>query len=404
MSPATRKLVTRLHLWLGLPAAGVYLVVALTGAILVYEKDLDRAWHPELWQLDATAPALPLDTLLPLAQASAPGYVLKEVRLTAGAGQPAEFRFDRGPHVRLDPATGALLGTRARGDSFFGLVERLHTNLVIGSVGKWIVTVSTVVLLVLLGTGLILWWPKQWRQFKGAVSLALDRKGRAFHFNLHNTLGFWSAIPLFAMALTGSIMAIKPLGAALQGGAREMRPPAALSDPALPAAPLAVIATHAAETFPGWQQLRLHAPRAMTASPDNHDEPAYAGKGKNPAQQTWRVEAVTAGTPHEHARSRAWLDPRTAAVLRVDRFADLPLGARLRALARPLHDGSILGRPTQFIVFLGVLMLPVLSVTGVSLWWLKRRAQRARSQCAAVGLIPELLPADGRPATAQVSS
>jgi uncharacterized iron-regulated membrane protein len=379
MTPATRKLIVRLHLWLGLPAAAVYLVIALTGALLVYEKDLDRAWHPELWRTDATAAALPLATLHAHAQAAAPGLALKEVRLETAArtGAPVEFRFEPGPHVRLDPGTGAILGTRARRASFFGRVEQLHQNLLLGPVGKWTVTTATVVLLGLLATGLVLWWPKQWRLLRQAVTLALHRRGRALHFNLHNTLGFWAALPLAAVALTGAILAIKPLGELLRGNSRpERAPPAAVSPAALPPASLDTLVAAARSAFPDARQLRLHAPRAASDA--------------RAAAETWRVEAVAASAAHEHARSRAWLDPRTAAVLRLDRFADLPLGARLRALARPLHDGSLWGRPSQLVAFLSVLVLPVLSVTGGVLWWLRRRAQ----PCPAAG------PAPARSATA----
>lgn len=395
MSPTARKLVTKVHLWLGLPAAAVLVVVALTGALLVYEKELDRAWHPELWRLATTAPALPLDTLLSRAQAVAPGYALKEVRLTAGSGQPVEFRFDRGPHVRLDPATGATLGTRARGASFFGMVERLHTSLVLGEVGKWIVVTSTVILLALLGTGLVLWWPKQWRLLKGAVTLALGRKGRAFHFNLHNTLGFWSAIPLFAMALTGAIIGIKPLGDAVRriggGSDRATPPPVAASDAALPPASLDTLVAAATQTFPDWQELRLHPPRTKGGqrAEVTGDSEIPNLKSKVPAApgEPWLIEAVTAGTPHDQARSAAYLDPRSAALLGQVNFADRPIGERLRALVLPVHDGSILGRPTQLIALLAVLVLPLLSATGVALWWLRTRARRARETCAAAGLI-----------------
>lgn len=388
MSPSTRKLVVELHLWLGLPAAAVLAVVALTGAVLVFEKDLDRAWHPGLRQIDAAAPALPLETLHARARDAAPGCAIREIRL-APAGEPVEFRFEKGPHVRLDPATGAVLGTLARGDSFFGLVERVHTSLVLGDVGRWIVIGSSVALLALLATGLVLWWPKQWRQLKAAVTLAPGRRGRALHFNLHNTLGFWSALPLGAIALTGAIVGVKPLGDALRrlgGPAAEMRPPAPASAASLPIASLDALAAAARTTFPGAQQLRLFAPRVTERGP--------AG--------AWRVEAIAAGTPHEHARSRAYLDPRSADVLRIDRFADLPLGQRLRALARPIHDGSILGRPTQALAFLAVLLLPILSVTGVALWWLKRRAQLAQKKCAAHGLVRDAAPRTATPAPASL--
>lgn len=384
MTPATRKLVVRVHLWLGLPAGAVLLVVALTGAVLVFEQDLDRAWHPELWRYDATALALPLDTLRATAQTHAPGLALREVRLHRGA--PAEFRFHRGPHVRLDPATGALLGTRARGDSFFGFVEKLHTELVLGATGRWLVSASSVALVALLATGLVLWWPKQWRMLKSAVSPALGRKGRALHFSLHNTLGFWSALPLLALGLTGAILGFKPLGDALKSlgtGARTpLAAPAALSDAALPPASLDTLAASAAQVFPDWRQLRLHVPR-----PGREDDDGKAAGYAAGLDGAWRGEAVDAGTPHEHARSRAYLDPRTAGLMHLMRFEELPLGARLRALTRPLHDGSILGRPSQVLAFLAVLLLPVLSVTGFALWWLRRRAELARKKCAQSGLV-----------------
>jgi uncharacterized iron-regulated membrane protein len=375
MSPANRKLVTNFHLWLGLPSAAVFLVVALTGAILVFEKDLDRALNPELWRASPAAPQS-LDALAIAARAAVPDRPLKEIRLTATAGAPVEFRFDKGRHLRLDAGSGAVLGTRARPESFFGIVERVHTSLVLGEVGKWIVIASSVILVGLLATGVVLWWPKQWRMLKGAITLAFSRKGRAFHFNLHNTLGFWSAMPLLAMALTGAIMGIKPLGEALRGRPGKLPPPVANSDASTPAASLDAVRAMGERAFPNWQELRLHAPRGREI------EPEHGGKGL----KLWRVEAVLSGTPHEHARSIAWLDPRSAELLRIDPFTALPLGARLRALARPIHDGSIFGRPTQVVAFAVVLILPVLSITGVALWWLRRRATQAQKRCAALGV------------------
>lgn len=316
-----------------------------------------------------------LEELRPLAAAVAPGAALREVRLTAG--EPVEFRFERGAHVRLDPGTGEVLGTRERGRSFFGWVEKVHKNLLLGKVGRWVVTAATVTLLALLVSGLALWWPKQWRQLKGAVTLALGRRGRALHFNLHNTLGFWASLPLAAMALTGAIMAVKPLGEGLRqlGGYRPMPPPAPVSPQSLPAASLDALRAAAEFEFPAWRQLRFHSPRPVR---EQNGADALAA---NDVDLAWRVEVVEVGVPHEHARSRIWLDPRTAEVLRVDRFADLPWGARWRMLARPLHDGSLWGRPSQAVAFVAVLVLLVLSVTGVALGWLRGGRAECGKRC-----------------------
>jgi uncharacterized iron-regulated membrane protein len=139
----------------------------------------------------------------------------------------------------------------------------------------------------------------------------------------------------------------------------------------------------AAKAFPNWRELRLHAPRETV---DDHGRMG---------PRVWRAEAVLAETPHEHGRSIAWLDPRSAEILRIDPFSALPSGARWRALARPIHDGTILGRASQWVAFLAVLAAPVLSVTGVALWWLRRRARQAQRKCAALG-VRKIPPVPGR--------
>jgi uncharacterized iron-regulated membrane protein len=391
-SRTLKKLTRQLHLWFGLPAAAVLVIVALTGAILVYERDLDRAWNPELWRTTAGV-AQSLDTLAATARATAPDCELKQVRLTTAAGRPVEFRFTRGRQIHLDPVSGAVLGARSREGSFFGTVEKIHTSLVAGEIGRWIVGLSSVALLALLATGLVLWWPKQLRMLKGAVSLALDRKGRALHLDLHNTLGFWTALPLLLIGFTGTIIAFKPLGNTLRTLGRDSaRPeiPAATSAASLPDASLDTLAAAARAAFPAAREFRLipsPTPKArMSAAPAKSSVKSRIdhSPSKIPLSTVWRVEAIAATTAHDHARSAAWFDPRSAALLGQVNFSDLPIGERLRALVRPIHDGSVLGRPTQLIALLAVLVLPLLSVTGVALWWLRHRAQR----CGKYVLLP----------------
>jgi len=415
-SQTLRKNLLAIHRWGGLVAGVVLLVIALTGVLMVYEKDIDRAMHPDLWRVDASTAPLPLETLRTAAVAAHAKLDLRQVIVRAGEGQPVEFRFEKGRHAFVDPGTGALLGTVHREGSFFGVVEDLHTSLAAGPVGTWIVTASTVVLGSLLLTGIFLWWPKQWRLVKGAVALALGRKGRALHFNLHNTLGFWGAIPLFIMCVTGAVMAIKPLGKALEsaGSDRGIREVATLTpDGSAPASSIDSIFVAATAAFPDWRELRLHTPRdtqriyfqKAAAARDGRammddDEPVRDGPEPRLNRSAWRAEGVAGDAAHEHARSKAWFDPRTAALLATDRFADRGLGEQIRGLMRPIHDGSVLGRPTQFLALLGVLMLPILAITGYTLWWLRVRAQRAREKCAAMGLTRTDRRGLGQPATA----
>lgn len=366
-----KKFFRQLHLWLGLPAAVVLMVVSLTGALMVFEKDLDR---PSLPEVTNTAPGRPLAELSATAKAHLPEAQLRQVRLYR-EGEAVEFRFDRGRHLWLSPVDGRVLAEKKREGSFFGVVEKIHTSLVAGEAGKWIVGLSSNFLVALLGTGLVLWWPKQWRLLKQALKPDVSRKGRALHFNLHNTLGFWSAPPLLFIALTGAIMAFKPIGDGLRslgGGGGKLRVPEATSAKSRPPVSLDKVAATARSLYPDSRELRLNVPN----------------QGKKPKMETmddeekrlpvWRIESISTNTPHDHARSMAYLDPRSGDVLDLRPFESRAIGERLRALARPIHDGSIFGRPTQMIALLAVLVLPVLSVTGVVLWWMRSRQTAGR--------------------------
>lgn len=375
-----KKFFRQLHLWLGLPAAAVLLVVAVTGALLVFEKDLDR---PSLPVISGVAPMRSLEELSVTAKAHLPDAQLRQVRLYR-EGEPVEFRFDRGRQLWMSSVDGSVLAEKKREGSFFDVVTKIHTELVAGKTGQWIVGVSSIFLLALMGTGLVLWWPKQWRMLKQAIKPDVSKKGRALHFNLHNTLGFWSAPPLLFIALTGAIMAFKPIGDGLRllGGGGKPRVPEATSVRSRPPASLDKVALTARGLFPDSRELRLHFPnQGKKAKIETMDD-----EGKR--LPVWRIESISADTPHDHARSLAYLDPRSGDVLDFRPFDARAIGERLRALARPIHDGSIFGRPTQLIALFAVLVLPVLSVTGVVLWWMRTRSASARAKNHAKAVLP----------------
>ena len=95
---------------------------------------------------------------------------------------------------------------------FFKSTLRLHRWLMdkpmkdghIG-LGKLVVGVSTISMVVLLVTGVVLWWPKGVKMLRHRVLVAMRKGWHRFWYDLHVSAGFWVTIVLLLMALTGLV-------------------------------------------------------------------------------------------------------------------------------------------------------------------------------------------------------
>ncbi len=134
------------------------------------------------------------------------------ITVRSAATAPLEFAYGRERTLYVDPATGKVLGEASRSTrNFFSTVERIHRSL--GSEmrsgrGRPITGACNLLFLFLVVSGFYLWFPKKWllQYIRPAIWFRGGLRGRAREWNWHNTIGFWSAIPLFFIVLTGVIM------------------------------------------------------------------------------------------------------------------------------------------------------------------------------------------------------
>lgn len=135
------KLSHRLHLWLSIPMGIFIMVICLTGAILVFEPEITMA-------------------------------------ITHQAGS------ERLP--------------------FFVTVTKLHRTLLMGKpVGKWIVGISTLSFVVILVTGIIMWWKRAKNGLRHSLALPFNRGWRPFFCGLHVAGGMYVVLIVLTMAVTG---------------------------------------------------------------------------------------------------------------------------------------------------------------------------------------------------------
>ncbi|WP_299220855.1 PepSY domain-containing protein, partial [uncultured Alistipes sp.] len=208
-----KKIFAKIHLWLSVPLGLVITVVCLSGAVLVFEGEITRALHPELYRVAVPADVRPLrpSQLADRIGGQMPDSLhLVSLQLSARSDEPcmAAFRETGRRQLSVDPYTGAVNGW-IESPAFFGTVRKLHRWLLDPppskgekSVGKAIVGVSTLALVVILVSGLILWIPRSRKALRNRLKVSCS-DGRRFWHDCHVSLGFYATLLLLVMALTG---------------------------------------------------------------------------------------------------------------------------------------------------------------------------------------------------------
>lgn len=346
-----RKAALQVHLWAGLIIGLVLGVQGISGAILAWRTPLDRVFNRQLYVVAPGGPRLSYAELAARAQAARPGAELEHLRASAEADAPVMIGFTDDIYVHLNPHDGTVLGLRPRFGDELGWVEGLHKYLRLRpALGEPIVgTVALGFILVIL-TGVVVWWPVSRRALKAGLTLNWKLTGRPWNLGLHKTLSIYVAVIVLVSAVTGAPIALKWLQRSFI--AAETPPPAA---------------SPGGKSFVGFDVIARQLASLMPAA---HD--FYIPLPKRGLVKTY---AIAADAPHVNARSYAWFNAADGAVVRYTPYAEAGVGFRLYYWMLSLHTGQIGGWVAQVILSLGALSVPLLVYTG-AVSFLQRKFRR----------------------------
>ncbi len=366
-----RTVALKIHLYLGLVTGLVLAVVCATGALLSFEDELTEALHPERYVARGTGERLPLDEVVRRVGAALPDVTVGGITVHTEPGRTLEMPVGRGDTLYVDPHTGGLIERVVYLETGFGVVFALHRWLLGDDIGKLIVGVCTLAFVFIVITGVWVWWPKDRRQLRKRTRVATGRGWQRLNYDLHVSLGIWTAVFLFVMAFTGLQWSFGWFNDAMHAVAGREAAPSQKPEPA-PRAETASIsldavhATAAAAVPSPWYRIGL---------PDA-DGGAFA------------VRVLPDDAAHHYASDVLYVDPYGAGVVGRDRAGDRAGGAQLRLWFHLLHFGTIGGWPTRIIWFLAAALGATFPITGAIIWinrhrkrWGRRwRAWRARGE------------------------
>jgi uncharacterized iron-regulated membrane protein len=362
-----RRWLLRIHLWIGIVFCIPFALLGITGSILVYDQDVlapPRATAVGEMQRPAA--------ILNAAAAANPGYRATQLILPAAAGDPATVRLareERSEGRRLqeqtyvDPVSLAILAPRqAFRTPFIDFVHGLHGSLALGGrTGRPIVGWLGVGMTILGITGLFLWWPQNGR-WRNAVGVRKDARGWLLHRQLHATAGILGWIVFVAVSFSGVAISFPqsfgPGFAAMFGGEPQARVPAV-------------------EEIAGTQPIGVDRAieLALQAAPDAHLAAVFLPAN---AKQPYRVQLIANDALDGAPAINIAIDPYKAEVTNLRDPRRYALGDTIMAWQRTIHGGRAFGPVWAFLVCVVGLLPPLFSVTGTTMWWLKRRSRLAR--------------------------
>jgi uncharacterized iron-regulated membrane protein len=389
------------HLVAGLAFGAVVFVMAITGVALTYQKQV-TAWA-DVRGLHGTPPMpgaerLPADSLIARGRRAADATPTNIV-WRAAADRPVELVFPEGRRLFLNAYTGDVLGSGSTSTrKFFRLMTDWHRWLAMSgegrAKGRAITGVSNLAFLVLVLSGIWLWWPKNRSRvaFRNVTSFRRGVSSKARDFNWHNVIGFWSFVPLVIVVASGVVISYPWASDLVYRAAGETPPRRASASPSRGprpegtstrstegqpvgldagladgssatasrvsvAAALNVALAVAAQRMPDWRTISLALPRSDTAS--------FA----------FTLDRGTGGEPHKRAQLALGPDGRLA---KWQTFDDQSRARQWRSVLRFAHTGEVLGLMGQTIAGLVSLGATLLVYTGGALSWRRWRAWRKR--------------------------
>ncbi|MEM6689855.1 MAG: PepSY domain-containing protein [Planctomycetota bacterium] len=355
------------HFWAGVIAAPVLFTLSVTGAFYIFKPELELWWYSEITQASFNADS---DSLEAMVERSAEwvdedhslfGF---EIEGQSGRAPAVLWKPDtRGNPIRriyVDPKVDRVLGEVPQ-SNLFTIVLAIHRRLMLGTAGRVLTELATGWTIVLISTGLVLWWPRSWKNLRGVLVPRLHASRYVKLRDLHTISGVFIAPAALVIAITGLLYALVWGGLFLitgfLGGQFDVvtNPPQSVSD--IDQSDLGID-----------QVMRLMSARKV---PTARMSIAMGNSESDPI-------TIEAGGHYGPSAQRViHLDRRTGEILADHRIEDLPLMAIYANWNYPLHVGSVGGMVTKIIwliVSVGLAMLPLF---GIWMWLTRRRPRNS---------------------------
>lgn len=366
-----KKAFGKIHLWLGFTSGLLVFVIAVTGCIYAFQEEIQDLTQPYRFVESQDRQFLPPSVLKAAAEEKLADKHIHAVQYLAPNRAALVIYYSIDPEyyylVYVNPYTAEVLRVKDMSTDFFAFILDGHFYLWLPpAIGQPVVATTTLVFVVMLISGIVLWWPRKKKNAKQRFTIRWNARRRRVNYDLHNVLGFYASSIALILALTGLVWGFQWFANGLYtvtGGEKTLLYSEPESDTTtLYSADQPVIdkiyEIMKAE-YPHARSIEVHIPEtnaSVVGANANSEEGTY-----------WKLDY-------------RYFDQHTLEELPVDhiygRFKEATAADKLLRMNYDIHTGAVLGLPGKILMFCAGLICASLPVTGVYIWWGRKSKRR----------------------------
>lgn len=388
-----KKWSAKLHLWFGLGIGFLIFIISITGALYVFKDEIenitrkDVIYHNE--QHIEQKKVLPIRMLeKSVAEQVKEKYSIHWVNVPIDKKMSYVFYwyehntkawnyFDELPVYKaayVNPYTGKVLRTYDERMGFFNIVKMIHWSFLLKQDwGPYVVGIPVIIFVIMLITGIVLWWPKNKAARKQRFSFKWKniKSWKRKNYDLHNVLGFYASIFALIFSITGLFYAYFVVQAFIY-----------------------VVFSGGETKYPDFSHIKTKAPIELR-NEGTLDKVINTVQQKYPDAFGFSIDLGHEHMDdHEHPNFEVYVkhlsysyhkssslifDENSGELLHTHDPKDKNFGEKTVNANYDIHVGAILGLPTKIIAFIVSLICASLPVTGFLVWWGRRKKKPART-------------------------
>lgn len=376
--------VWRWHFYAGLVCIPFVCWLAVTGSIYLFRSDYE-AWHDRsIENLEVVGQRSSPSEEAKAAIAALPGSTFNRYEPPATARGAAQVLVQsRGElyRVAVHPQTLAVLRTEKESGRLMEAIFQLHGSLGAGDPGSYVMEAAASWTIVMIVSGLFLWFPRNAKSVWGVLFPRLGANGRMWWRDLHAVSGVWVSLIVLTMLLSGL-----PWASGWGSYFLWMRN---LTTATATAPDWPISKSVSESSMPGMTAAEMAAMPSATpsAGASSHewtlkdlDVVVPAVQRQHLVRPVWILPPSKPGeswvgtsqAQDRTLRHQVKVDAVSGEILEESSFKDLPRLDKIVNVGVSLHEGHLFGRINQAILLTTALVLVGMSVSAIAMWWSRR--------------------------------
>ncbi|RBW46342.1 PepSY domain-containing protein [Psychromonas sp. B3M02] len=378
--------VWRWHFYAGLYTIPFLMMLAVTGLLMLYSPVVEKWTNQDLYQVEqVTQSPISYTAQKKLVAQAYPEDLIKSIHSSRAPADSTRFQVMHNGDaltVFVDPYQAKVLGDLSISDSLYAWADNTHGTFMLGDSGDKMIEIAVSFTILLVITGLYLWWPRSGKTLKAALCVTAN-KGREYWRDLHSVIGAWVSVILVFFCLSGLAWASVWGGSMLQLWSTFPMQKSASS--------VSSTLTHDSLNVPGLKQVpwgleqsalpeSIASRNTETVSLDQIIEQSqtlgftqfqvFFPKGDTGVYTT-SASSMSKDIENATDDRTVHFDQYSGEVLADVGYADYSLAAKSMAIGISLHMGQwgLWNYVVNTLFCLGILLI---CITGVVIWWLRR--------------------------------